>query len=399
MGGGAAAGGINIAPRVSGGGATLQTPSATQAVFGGNVRIAADENTNSLLITAGKQDYEIVLNLLEKLDIAKDQVYVEAVILELTLENSFNYDLTYYHFPNGKETKGAVRMGFSTHSNVMDLLNPAAGRGAILGFGGGDKFDITTPTGTVTINSLLGFLTFIKGHTNTNILSTPQILALDNEESVIEVGEEVPVGSAQSISTTGQLSSPVFKDATIKLAIKPFISRDEDVVRLNVEQAVRDVSERQIQAKSLADSTQAISKREIKTNIVLRSGDTAVLGGLVQDRVQISETKVPLLGDIPLLGWLFKGRSSNTRKVNLLVFLTPKVIRSIEGHNDVLKEKLSERRNFLRDNGGAHDPHKKFFSELEAKAEANTYNRTSVPQQEFEQTPFTTEDDFFLEVE
>src|SRR5690606_13613617 len=162
----------------------------------------------------------------------------------------------------------------------------------------------------------------------TNVLSTPQILALDNEESVIEVGEEVPVGSAQSISTTGQLSSPVFKDATIRLAIKPFISRDTDTVRLNVEQAVRDVSERAIQAAALASTTQAISKREIKTNIVLRSGDTAVLGGLVQDRVQISETKVPLLGDIPLLGWLFKGRSSSTRKVNLLVFLTPRVIRS-----------------------------------------------------------------------
>ncbi len=392
-------GGSVLAP--SPGGGRAQPASASQAVFGGDVRIAADENTNSLLITAGKQDYDIVLNLLEKLDIAKDQVYVEAVILEMNMQNNNIADLTYFRFIDGAKTKGTARIGFNgSQRSLMDIINPASGQGAILGFGRGDTFDITTPQGTVTVSSLIGFLNLIKTYTNPNVLSTPQILALDNEESVIEVGEEVPVGSAQSVSTTGQLSAPVFKDATIRLAIKPFISRDTDTVRLNVEQAIRDVSTREILAADLAATTQAISKREIKTNIVLRSGDTAVLGGLVQDRDVISERKVPLLGDIPLLGWLFKGRTRTKEKVNLLVFLTPKVLRSPDAHGEILREHLGRRKKFLEDQGGGRDPHKDFFDRLEAQATAPP---SALPEfqddLEFEPTPFTTEDDFFLEFE
>lgn len=338
----------------------------TQAIFGGDVKIAADENTNSLVITASKQDYGVVLSLLERLDITKDQVYVEAYIVEMTNQDNSVYDMTYYQFLNtkpGETSTGAAKAGFSSSGNLASILNPtAATPGAIMSFGGGSKFKLALPggAGEVTIPSLLGFLNFLKTYVDINILSTPQIIAIDNEDAEIEVGEEVPIQTSTA-SVGVQAASIQYKNATIKLKIKPFISPDTDVLRLNVEQSVKQVKSTQTTNGTSAPS---LTTRSVKTNIVMTSGQTAVLGGLIQDQVQVTETKVPFLGDIPVLGWLFKGKKTQKDKVNLMVFLTPKVIRNPKDQKELLNNKLDARIDFIRRHGTGRDPHGKLFEEM-----------------------------------
>lgn len=367
---------------------TFSAPKIQKSIFSSSVVIKADENTNSLIVTAGKQDYQVVKNLLAKIDIPKDQVYVEAVIMEMEARNTDLWNMNYLKFfksddPNATATngEGVARVGFSGGS-VDSLINPTGGKGAILNLGDpSETIQINTGAGTVEIPSLIALISFLKEKANGNVLSTPNILAMDNEESVIEVGDEVPVGGTQNFSQQGVSSiTPQFKDATIELKIKPFISRDADVVRLDVEQKIQKVSTAQIQAATLAENTQALTKKLIKTNIVLESGQTAVLGGLMEDEDSVEESKVPLLGDIPVLGWLFKNRTVRQVKKNLVVFLTPKIIRNSQGHRNILRDKMSERIDWLKKNSGGRDPYGERFNSLIEDSTSSA--RTYVPNEE-----------------
>ena len=358
-------------------------PKVQKPIFGGNVVIKADENTNSLIVTASKQDYKVVKNLLAKIDIPKDQVFVEAVIMEMSATNQDVWNMNYMRFfknPDADGTaaqgEGVARAGFSGGS-IGDLINPLGGKGAILNIGDpSETIQINTGAGVVEIPSLIALISFLKEKTNANILSTPNIIAMDNEESEIEVGDEVPVGATQAQSNAGLSTfTPQFKDATILLKIKPFISPDSDIVRLNIEQKIQDVSTRPIQAQNLADNAQALTKKSLKTNIVLESGQTAVLGGLMEDTDEVTESKIPLLGDIPVLGWLFKNKSTRKVKSNLVVFLTPNIIRNSEGHKKILKAKMNERIDWIKKNSGGRDPYGERFNSLikDSSASARTY--------------------------
>ena len=148
------------------------------------------------------------------------------------------------------------------------------------------------------------------------------------------------------------------------LKIKPFVSRESEIVRLEVEQKIQKVSTKPIKAEALAQSTQALTKKALKTKIVLESGQTAVLGGLMEDEDSIEETKIPLLGDIPILGWLFKNRTLRKVKKNLVIFLTPKIIRNSEGHRKLLYKKMNQRIDWIKRYNGGRDPYGERFNEL-----------------------------------
>lgn len=343
--------------------ASFKPPQKQQQIFGGDVVIKADENTNSLIVTASRQDYKIVLDLLEKIDIPKDQVYVQAYIIEMAAGGADNWEAGVMKFlgaePQGSATQGdngVARVGYS-FGGVTKLMNPAS-EGTLLTFGSKDIVNVKFDGQDIQVPDLLGFINLLKTQTDANVLSTPQIMAMDNEESVIEVGDEVPV-SLQTNATAagGQLGTTAqFKDATIKLKIKPFISPESDVVRMEIEQQANSVSARQVQAEQLAEISQGLTKRTIKTNLTLKSGETAVLGGLMQDSDSITEKKIPILGDIPVLGWLFKSRTVERRKTNLLVFLTPKIIRSAGDHKKLTRNKLNERIDWVKKNAKGRDP-------------------------------------------
>ncbi len=339
---------------------------ANQEIFGGDVKIQADKGTNSLVVVASKQDYEVVLNLLNKIDIPRDQVYVESYIVEMKSTDALNYQIGYFKYDSNGSGGKAGFNGFKG-SSLQDLLNPAGGSGTILGFGSGDKVTITPATGgsAVTVPSLIGFINFLKTNANANVLSTPQLMALDAQEALIEVGDKVVTGS-ETVSNNGvSVTNPKFEDATIQLKIKPFISPTTNSVRMELKSNIKQLSVAKT-PDAFANNTQPLATRKLETNIVVRNGDTAVLGGLMKEDDVETIQKVPLLGDIPILGWLFKSRSTSKEKTNMLIFLTPKIIRTGNDANQLLGQKLEQRQKYIKGIGG-RDPYGEVVDELAKK--------------------------------
>lgn len=339
--------------------------SSSSGIFGGDVKVTADEVTNSLVVTASKQDYAIVKNLLAKLDIARDQVFVKTIIMEMNVQKGVNWGVNNFYFD--KDSEGLGRAGFGS-GNLADFANPLGGAtGAIISFGR-DTFKIKPPGGgEVTIPSVLALANFLKQHVDGNVLSQPQLMAVDNEEATIEVGQEVPVGTVTTNTAAGSTQTIDRKNATIKLVLTPFISPDTDSVMMKIDQGIKQVSRDRVQAARLAEAAVTLNQRTIKTSILVDSGDTAVLGGLMQDQENETVTKVPILGDIPILGWLFKSREVNRVKKNLLVFITPKVIRTAQDNLDLLNEKLNERIDFIKHYMGGRDVNGEIIDNLPKK--------------------------------
>ncbi len=323
-----------------------------EGIFGGDVSIKADKNTNSLVISASKPDYEQVLSILKKLDIARDQVYVEGIIMEMSMQD-------------GSESSGGVvqfgdkggKSGFvGKTSDINDVLSPLAGAGnAILAFSQGSISvpDASATGGTRVVPNLIAFLKFVKSIGRTNILSTPQITATDAQEAEIEVGDRVVTGSQQSGGTNGSapIETPTFEDATIKMTIKPFISPSSESIRMEFKQTVKQLIQGKVPAR-FQDRAAALATRSIKTMVNVNNGDTAVIGGLIRDEEQETTKKVPLLGDLPILGWLFKARDVSKNKINMVVFLTPRIIRNAEDQKKLLGYKAQDRLNFIKQQGG-----------------------------------------------
>ncbi len=330
---------------------TSNAAGATE-IFGGDVKISADKSTNSLVIVASKQDYEIVLNLLAKLDIARDQVFVEAIIMEMKASMGDDWKIGYYQF----NESGVGKTGFNGGIDLPTMLSPTGGAGTIIGFGQGKTIEITNPAdkSVLKIPSLIGFINFLKRTTKANILSRPQITVVDNQEGEIEVGDRVATSVTKTAGTNGASDTftPNLEDATIKLNIKPSISPTTNAVRMVVDQKVKQPTTVESLPKALADNTTPLATRSIKTTIVVNDGDTAIIGGLMRDQDTEEITKVPLLGDLPIIGWLFKSRASTRAKTNLTVFLTPKVIRTAARQKDILREKLGQRLDYIKGQGG-----------------------------------------------
>lgn len=348
------------------------SPLDRQNIFGGDVKVNADKNTNSLVITASKQDYDTVRSILAKLDIPRDQVFVETIIMEMNANKTRDWNPVYYSF--NKESKGAGRAGFS-RGNLAGLLSPVGDKGAILGFGSGDTFDFAINGQTIKIPSLMAFINFLQQNVESNILSTPRVMALDNEEATIEVGDKVPVGQTTTSVGNNAVNDLKFDDATIKLVLTPYIRPDSDVVRMKLEQSVKQVNPNSGVAPGLAAIATTISNRMVKTNIVVNSGDTAVLGGLIRDEESIDETKIPILGDIPVLGWLFKSRLMTKKKINLVIFITPRIIRGASDSQKLLGEKQNERIDWIKRNFDGRDPNGAKMDALPRTAKRNIEKR------------------------
>ncbi len=353
-------------------GGLLQTGAPATAIFGGEVKISADKSTNSLVIVASKPDYETVRGLITKLDIAKDQVFIKAIIMEMSSTVADTWNINVYKFAS--DTNGVGRVGFRGSENIQSILNPAGDRGGILGFGNGSLVELDIPTvGKVSVPSLTAFINLLKVDDRTNVLSTPQVIALNNEEAIIEVGEVVPVSKNDSVGAGGTTTSSITReDVTTKLTITPYISPDTDSIKMKIDQDVKGLTTvSQLGAASeLAKNSLATTKRKIKTQIVMNSGDTAVLGGLMRDQDKDAVVKVPILGDIPILGWLFKSQTKNKDKTNLLVFITPRIIRDQAASAAILDEKINERIDFVQRNMNGKDPHGHYIDGLLRKKTA-----------------------------
>lgn len=367
------------APGGFGGANRLAAPLAAQAVFGGDVKITFDKNTNSIVTVASKQDYETVLSILARLDIPRDQVFVEGIIMEMNTSKVRDWNPTVYKFD--PSSKGIGRIGYTRAGTFNSIVNPTSDAGTILSFGNGDGFDFTPPgLPAVHIPSLLAFIQAIQSNVESNILSTPKILALDNEEAEIEVGDQIPIAPETSTTAAGTTTGVKFEKASIKLTMTPYIRPDSDSVRLKISQlSVRQAAKSTSVAQSLANNTTTISDRTIKTNIVVNNGDTAVLGGLIRDEDSTDETKVPILGDIPILGWLFKSSKIEKKKINLVVFLTPKIIRTKTDGKNLLNGQTNERIDWIKQNFSGRDPYGKKVDNLPRSAKADETGNLEEP--------------------
>ena len=306
--------------------------SVVSAELEGGVRITPDKATNSLIIVASLNDYETILQVIRRLDIRRRQVYVEAVFMEVNVDN--NKDL-------GIEWRGAVEVGnngailggtnFGFQGGVTDLLaaiatgNPLvlAGQGLIAGGVGGT---VTLPDGTE-IPAVTAILRAAQTLGNVNILSSPHLITVDNKEAEIIVAENVPFITSQSRDQTNLanvINTVERKDVGIILRLTPHIHESEFVTMEIYQEAsaIKDASV--LLATTIGPTT---TKRSTRTNVLVKNGDSVLLGGLMQEQVSNTQTKVPLLGDIPLLGRLFRFDSVSKKKTNLLIMLTPHIIK------------------------------------------------------------------------
>lgn len=377
--------GANTRPTIGGPNGQVQVGPAATAIFGGDLKVSPDKNTNSLVIVASKQDFETVRHLISKLDIAKDQVYIKTIIMEMNTNDSFNWGVNYYKF--AANTHGIGRIGFRGSDNLSSVTDPASDSGAILGFGGGGLVKINIGGTEVEVPSLAGLINLLKSNTNTNIVSTPEVMALNNEEAMIEVGETVPVALTSTTGTNGTVAPTVDRQkVTTKLTITPYISPDTDSVKLKIDQEVAGLAQKQVQSTELAKNAITTTTRSIKTNIVVDSGDTAVMGGLMSDRDTDGVTKVPILGDIPIIGWLFKSTNKQKEKSNLMVFITPKIVRNAAEGSAIVDQKISQRIDFVQNAMGGRDPHGRYVDELPRKHKASA-EKTETPPADLPEEP------------
>ncbi|NVN92414.1 MAG: type II secretion system secretin GspD [Desulfuromonadales bacterium] len=278
----------------------------------GKVTITPDKASNSLVIMASSSDYANLVQVIKKLDRRSKQVFVQVLIAEVSLDKSRELGL------QSGVLGGAALNKYLTVAGLYDPMGSLASVGTAIGSltSAISKPDITP--GPVNITAVLKAL---EKHDLLNILSTPNILTSDNKEAEINVGENVPFQGATTQNTVTTTTSIERKDVGIKLKITPQIS-EGDYIRLKIEQEISAVKNDKGQAVDLVTTT-----RSAKTNIVIKDKETVVIGGLIQDSDEDVISKVPFLGDIPGLGWLFKTKTKSHKKTNLLILLTPSIVR------------------------------------------------------------------------
>lgn len=325
------------------------TPTASNSGSNSGSVIQADPQTNSLIITAPDNVYNMLRAVIEKLDARRAQIFVEALIAEITTDKAAELGIQWQSPLGGSSDKSVVVGGtnFSTTGNSGDnIVNLSTGSvlpGAGLNIGLLQKFTV----GGKDYVGLSALAHVLQSDANANILSTPNLLTLDNEEAKIVVGKNVPfiTGSyAQSTGTTasGAAVNPFQtierKDVGLTLKVKPQVA-EGGTVKMQIYQEV----------SSIQDTTNVAgvitNKRSIESTVLVDDGQIIVLGGLVQDDVQDSTDKVPGLGDLPIVGSLFKYETRSHVKTNLMVFLRPKVLRNAGEANSLTGDRYDYIRN------------------------------------------------------
>jgi len=281
-------------------------------------RIIADGRNNALLILANAREYRMIENTLERLDVVPLQVLIEATIAEVTLTDDLRYGVRWFLQAQAEGTG----TGSVTFSDVETGAVSSTFPGFSFLFEGSDV--------TAALNAL-------EEVTNVNVVSSPQLMVLDNETARLNVGDQVPVATQSSVSTTDPdapiVNSIEFRDTGVILEITPRVS-NSGLVTMDVSQEVSDVVET---TTSTIDSP-TIQQRSISSSVAVQTGETIALGGLIRDRQQDAVSGVPLLKDIPIFGNLFKTTDRAASRTELLVLITPRVVRDPAEAREVTRE-------------------------------------------------------------
>jgi general secretion pathway protein D len=296
--------------------------------------IQADAATNSIIITAPDAIYNNLRAVVEKLDIRRAQVYVEALIAEITADRAAEFGIQWQNLANisqgGTQVFGGTNFTAGNPGNILSSAqNPVANAGAGLTIGI-MKGLVTAIPGIGPLINLHALIRALENDANANILSTPTLLTLNNEEARIVIGQNVPIPTGQFIPPVGGAVSSPFQTVTrqdvgLSLRIKPLVS-EGGTVRIQIFQEVSSV------VPGTVNSTNGLitNKRSIESTVLIDDGQIIVLGGLIQDTVNDSVERIPLVGQLPLIGQVFSYNKRSRNKTNLMVFLRPTLMRDGE---------------------------------------------------------------------
>ena len=318
---------------------TTTSQNTTASSSGSFGIIQADAATNSIIITAPDAIYNNLRAVVEKLDVRRTQVYVEALIAEITADKAAEFGIQWQDLSGAGKTStqafGGTNFGTASQNILSLSQNPgAAGAGLNIGV---VKGVISIPGVSGQVLNLGLLVRALEADNNANILSTPTLLTLDNEEAKIVIGQNVPFLTG-SYAMSGAATTPTpfqtveRRDVGVTLKVKPQIS-DGGTVRLQIYQEVSSVQDNANAAGVITN------KRSIESTVLVDDGQIVVLGGLIQDSIKDGVSKVPLLGDIPLVGGLFKYNTRSRSKTNLMVFLRPTVLRDAQRANPLTSER------------------------------------------------------------
>ena len=297
-----------------------QGPNVVTTMLGQNVRVMADRINNTLLVHATPAEYERIATTLKRLDVQRAQILIEASIVEVTLGDGLEYGLQ-WTFNGGV---GDGRSGTGQLGNPAGASAPAAST----------AFTYTLRNAAGSISAVL---TALANKSLVKVMSSPSLMVLDNHTAAIQVGSQQPVNTGTTISGTSNFTSTniQYKDTGVMLGVTPSVSAG-DLVTLDIDQIVTDLG---------ADSTSSATagfptflQRQINSKVAVRSGETLVLGGLIQDSVNNTRSGVPLLSDIPVVGALFGTRDNRASRTELLVVLTPRVVRADDDVRAISRE-------------------------------------------------------------
>ncbi|WP_231876909.1 type II secretion system secretin GspD [Oleiphilus sp. HI0080] len=309
--------------------------------------VYADEGLNALVIRAEPSLLQELEGVIEELDVRRAQVLIEAAIVEIQDNTDNKLGIQWALYDEGASIPGAFtnfnEIGLSAANLLGALIDKDNDPNGDLdpSLLGSPTTGLTLGVGDTNSNGVSwgALVQALEGDAGANVLSTPKVITMDNQESSIIVGENIPIITGQSSSGGAGTSDPFTtierEDVGVKLIVTPSIS-EGDLVRLEIEQEISGVS------PSTAGADIITTKRQIKTNVLADDGETIVLGGLIRDDVRMSESKVPLLGDIPWLGALFRSSSEVVTKQNLLVFLRPTILRDKAATRAVTNDKFDQ---------------------------------------------------------
>jgi general secretion pathway protein D len=313
-----------------------ETVKGKSPVISKDVQIVADKSTNSLIIKAQKHDYLVLEDIIKKLDIPRTMVYIEALIMEVNVDKEFKLGVEWmgledfsYEGRDGGIFSGSGGSGDYSSLQGLAQTTPILPSGFSLGVIG-ESIKI----GDLVFPNLGAILQAYQTDSDVNIISTPQILTTDNEEAQITVGENVPYLTKEA---TGDQTYQTYeyKDVGTTLKITPQINQ-EGLVRLKIFQ------ENITLKKGTEEYRPTTLKRSAETTVIVKDNNTVVIGGIIGESSEVGNYKVPCLGDIPVMGWLFKSMSRTRNKTNLFVFLTPHVIESPSDAQKIYEEKKEE---------------------------------------------------------
>ncbi|MBU2459476.1 MAG: type II secretion system secretin GspD [Nanoarchaeota archaeon] len=289
----------------------------------GEPLLLADDSRNIILIRARASDFTRLVKLMERLDNLPRQVLIEVMVAEVTLNDSWQFGIE-WALKNNKLKINDSQYAQKFATNFKDIISPTATTN-------GFAYSVLNSSGDI-----VALLNALAGETDVSLLSSPQILVLNNEEAFVNVGDQVPIVTSESVpltSTDLRTSTIQYKDTGTILKVRPKINYD-GMVLLDIDQQVSNA----VENNKGGTTSPIISTRQIKTKLAVKNGQSIMMGGLIKKGNTNIQNKVPLLGDIPLLGWAFKYESQDNARTELLVMITPYVIES----DDVLAQYIKK---------------------------------------------------------